>query len=286
FHFHRIFGAIMGETLGQFIQRVRVEKAASKLIHNPKKSITQIALECGFSSSATFARAFKDAFHMSASEWRSGGYLQDRKIGKTQSNQNQALSKTEKDFDVSSSYTQGSTTTQVWRIVMKNKPRIQANVEVKDMPEMNVAYVRHIGPYKGNATLFASLWERLMRWAGPRGLVRFPETRMLSVYYDDPEITTDESKLRVDVCITVPADTRVDGEIGKMTISGGKCAVARFEIGADEYQDAWDAVFAGWLPGSGYQPADGPCYELYWNDPEQHPEKKHIVDICVPVKPL
>src|SRR5512137_2314544 len=74
YHFHRLFGAITGEPLGRFIQRIRVEKAASKLIHNPKTSITQIALECGFSGSAAFARTFKEAFGMSAREWRAEGH--------------------------------------------------------------------------------------------------------------------------------------------------------------------------------------------------------------------
>jgi AraC family transcriptional regulator len=41
-----------------------------------------------------------------------------------------------------------------------------------------------------------------------------------------------------------------------------------------------------WLPDSGYQPDDRPCYELYHNDPKEHPENKCIVDICIPVKPL
>lgn len=40
------------------------------------------------------------------------------------------------------------------------------------------------------------------------------------------------------------------------------------------------------LPESGYQPDDGPCYERYHNNPEEHPEHKHIIDICVPVKPM
>ena len=31
FHFHRIFGAIVGEPLNRFIQRIRLEKAAIKL---------------------------------------------------------------------------------------------------------------------------------------------------------------------------------------------------------------------------------------------------------------
>lgn len=72
FHFHRIFHAMVGETLSQFIQRIRLEKAATLLVNNPKKSITEIALECGFSGSAAFARAFRDAFHMTATEWRAG----------------------------------------------------------------------------------------------------------------------------------------------------------------------------------------------------------------------
>ena len=37
FHFHRIFRAMVGETLNQFIQRIRLEKAAAQLIFNPKE---------------------------------------------------------------------------------------------------------------------------------------------------------------------------------------------------------------------------------------------------------
>ena len=51
---------------------------------------------------------------------------------------------------------------------MKNKGQIQ--VEVKDMPELHVAYVRHIGPYKGNSQVFENLFGKLMKWAGPRDL--------------------------------------------------------------------------------------------------------------------
>jgi AraC family transcriptional regulator len=97
---------------------------------------------------------------------------------------------------------------------------------------------------------------------------------------------TEESKLRLDVCVTVPPETKVDGEIGKTVIPAGRYALARFEIDPKQYEQAWDFVFGGWLPESGYQPADGPCFEWYLNDPNSHPEKKHIVNICVPVKPL
>jgi AraC family transcriptional regulator len=284
FHFHRIFRAMVGETLNQFIQRIRVEKAAAQLITNPKKSITEIAFDCGFSGSATFARAFRESFHISAREWRSKGCLQNRKIRKMNSKESQPVGKIRKDIDVSSYYIDDKTKNLIWRIKMKDKKHIQ--VEVKDMPEFHVAYVRHIGPYKGDSELFENLFEKLMKWAGPRGLLRFPETKVLAVYHDDPKIT-DEDKLRTSACITVSEDTPAEGEIGRMTVPGGKFAVARFELaGSEEYEEAWNLVFGGWLPESGYQPDDRLCYEIYQNDPKEHPEGIHIVDICVPVKPL
>ncbi|MFC2095843.1 GyrI-like domain-containing protein [Candidatus Bipolaricaulota bacterium] len=39
-----------------------------------------------------------------------------------------------------------------------------------------------------------------------------------------------------------------------------------------------------WMPENGCVPDETRlCFELYLNDPNQHPEKKHIVDICEPV---
>lgn len=285
FHFHRIFGAMMGETLNNFIQRVRLEKAATLLLNNPKKSITEIAFECGFSGSAPFARAFKEAFRMSASQWRSGGYNQNSKIRQVEGKESQLVGKNRKEFDISSYYINDVNFNQIWRIIMKNQQHIQAEIKVKNLPELHVAYVRHIGPYKGNSELFKNLIEKLMTWAGPRDLIKFPDTKLLNVYHDNPEIT-DESKHRLSVCISVPPDTKVDGEIGKMVIPGGKYAVGYFEIGSDEFQAAWNTIFGGWFPESGYQPADGVCFEICLNNPEEHPDGKHIVEICVPVMPL
>lgn len=158
-------------------------------------------------------------------------------------------------------------------------------VQVEELQEMTVAYVRHVGPYKGNPDLFRNMFEALCTWAGPRGLLSNPDTRFFAVYHDDPDIT-DESKQRLSVCMTAPSDTEVSGEIGKMTVSGGTYAIAHFEINMDEYEQAWNMVYGTWLPNSGYQPDDRPPFEWYLNNPEEHPEHKHIVNICVPVKPL
>lgn len=295
YHFHRIFAALVGETLNQFINRLRLERAATQLIVNPRKTVTHIALDCGFSSSATFARAFKDRFEMSATAYREGGYLQNSKIGKVSSKEGKTDSKDGKDGDCSGAYvgedTAGTgvartpTIIEDWSNYMKATSNLSADVAVEDMPEIIVAYVRNVGPYQGDSALFEQLWGRLMKWAGPRGLLQQTDLKCLCVYHDSPEVT-DESKLRVSVCISVSEDTRVDGEIGKMTIPAGQYARAHFEIDATQYGDAWNYVYGQWMPDSGYQPDDRLAFELCLNDPDEHPQKKHLVDICVPVKPL
>jgi AraC family transcriptional regulator len=282
FHFHRIFSSMVGETLNDFIQRIRVEKAAAMLVSNPKESITAVALECGFSGASTFARVFKESFGMSASEWRAGGYLKGRKKNQTERKEWEVFSNIRQEFDPHSNY---SISKYEWRVEMKPNKDLIANIEVKDTPEMHVAYVRHIGPYAGDNGLFGMLIGKVAAWAGPRGLLNSPDVKLLTIYHDSPELT-DPKNLIIDVGITVPQDTRVDGEIGKTTIPAGKNAIAHFEINPSQYAEIWNAVYGVWLPESGYQPDDRPCFEIYLNDPRNHPEGKSIVDIYVPVKPL
>jgi AraC family transcriptional regulator len=70
FHFHRIFRAMVGETLNDFVQRIRLEKSITKLTTELNKSITEIALDCGFSCSQNFAKIFKAHYGMTPSIFR------------------------------------------------------------------------------------------------------------------------------------------------------------------------------------------------------------------------
>src|SRR3984885_8892115 len=81
FHFHRIFGAISGETVNNFTNRLRLEKAARLLRYSDQK-LTDIALECGFLSSATFSRAFRSGYDTSPSQFRKSGEIKKSKICK------------------------------------------------------------------------------------------------------------------------------------------------------------------------------------------------------------
>ncbi len=286
YHFHRIFHTFTGETLFQFIQRLRLEKGATMLLNDPAKPVTDIALECGFAGSSSFAKSFKQYFGYTATNWRDLGHaacMSESNPGKADSKRGQQLRNAGKAVVPSNVYIEYVSNTQIWRYeLMENVNRV---VEVKELPETTLAYVRYVGPYKGDGQLFEGLFGRLFQWAGPRNLLRFPETQIIIIYHDNPEIT-DEAKLRVSVSISVPVDTAVDGEIGKMVLPAGKYALARFELSSDEYQEAWDWVYRTWLPESGYQPDDRPCFEMYHNDPKTHPEGKSIVDICIGVKPL
>jgi AraC family transcriptional regulator len=281
YHFHRIFKSMVGENLGAFIRRRRVEKAASLLLSNPARPITQVALECGFSSPAAFARVFRESFGMSASDWiRSGGPL-DSKNREGESNESQQMRKPRQATSPAIRILDPVSRNWSWRLAMNAG---EATVEVKSVPEMHVAYLRHIGPYAGDNALFGRLFGQLFSWAGPRGLVG-PETKVVSIYEDDPDIT-DEERLRVDVALTVPVGTSTDGEIGTRTIAAGTYAVGHFEILPHEYSEAWQTMMGQWLPESGWQCGDGPCLEMYLNEADDDPEATHIVELYVPVKPL
>lgn len=160
--------------------------------------------------------------------------------------------------------------------------KLNKSVEITELPKMTLAYIRHIGPYKGDDKLFERLWNRLFSWAGPRGLIGGKDFRSLVIYHDDPEVTI-EDKLRMSVCITVPPETKVDGEIGKMELEAAKYVIARFELNAQQFQEAWDWLYGEWFPASGYQPDEKPCFEMY---PEEPKNGLFVVDICVPVKPV
>jgi AraC family transcriptional regulator len=266
YHFHRIFQACVGETPFQFINRVRLEKAASAITMRDELSISEIAHKCGFSDVSIFSRNFKSYFKKSPSEYR-------KKKDGSFSNLHKNL-----ESEKPTTYFSMESNSIKW----KTDVEFVKNAEIKELPAMTLAYVRHTGPYKGSGKLFQRLWNKLFTWAGPRGFLSGKDYKALIVYHDNPNITR-ENKLRSSVCITVPHNTKVDGEIGKMEFDRGLYMVTNFEIAIRDFEKAWFWVYGLLLPNSGYQPDDKPCFEMYREE-----QKNGIfrVEICVPVKPL
>lgn len=271
YHFHRIFTFITGETPNNFVSRIRIEKAASLLWDRPKESISEIALQCGFINISSFSRTFKSYFGLNAKEFRKldkAIYLKD---GIRYSKNGKQVSKIGKDKQ--------EVNYQLCSVEPNKLIIMDTKIEIKQMPALNLIYCRHIGAFDK----IGQTYEKLFKWAEPRGLIT-SATKTVTVYHDDPAITSVE-KVRQDACITVDKDVKVEGEIGKLTLPAGKYAVGRFEIGATEFEKAWNTIWS-WLTQSGYQPGEGATYELYHNDPTKEPGDKFILDICFPVKPL
>jgi len=87
------------------------------------------------------------------------------------------------------------------------------------------------------------------------------------------------------LCMSIPEGTRTEGDIQRKVLPGGEYAVMHAELaGPEEYETAWLAVVE-WMKENSYE-VDmlRPCYEIYLNNPEEHPGKHHIVDICMSVK--
>ncbi|WP_319506775.1 GyrI-like domain-containing protein [uncultured Methanolobus sp.] len=155
--------------------------------------------------------------------------------------------------------------------------------EITKIEERNVACVSFVGNYMENVKVFEDLFGKLGSWAGPKKLIG-PDTLFMSAYYDDPGVTPPE-ELKLDVCMTIEGDIEVEGEVKKKMLPGGKYVVMRAELrGAEEYGPAWEKV-VDWLVQNKLEiDMSRASYEIYLNSPEEHPEKHHILDICMPVK--
>ncbi|HLV10787.1 MAG TPA: AraC family transcriptional regulator [Halanaerobiales bacterium] len=73
YYFHRLFSAVVGKPIAAYIRERRLAKACS-LLKNTDKTITSICFECGFNSSQSFSRAFKNSYGISPTDYRNLGY--------------------------------------------------------------------------------------------------------------------------------------------------------------------------------------------------------------------
>jgi len=69
FHFLRIFERLTGTTPHQYVLRMRLREAATRLATEPG-NILEIALDCGFHEASHFTRAFRTEFGVSPKAWR------------------------------------------------------------------------------------------------------------------------------------------------------------------------------------------------------------------------
>ncbi len=264
YHFHRIFTAIIGEPLNAYIVRKRLEKAASLLLHKNKLAVSEIAINCGFTSNASFTRSFNKFYGLSPTLFRKSAAIKFSKIGKVKSKNGKTNLRIEP-------YIRNITNHLNW-IAMN------ANIEVKELPDMQLVYVTQIG-----MNSVGSAFEKLMRWAGPKGILASPNLKAITIYHDSPKITSSD-KVRVSACFSVDQPLETAAEISKRNLIPGKCIVARMTLGMNEFQKSWEGLFV-WMADKGYEfDNERDPFEIHHNNFNEHPEKKSILDLCIPVK--
>jgi AraC family transcriptional regulator len=90
FHLHRLFKAVTGETLNNYISRKRIEKIAYCLMFQKELSVSELSSQYGFSSNSTLTRAFTKFYGVSPTKFRSLLPGEYSKICKTDSKMGQA----------------------------------------------------------------------------------------------------------------------------------------------------------------------------------------------------
>jgi len=258
YHFHRIFHALVGETVNDYVSRKRMEQAVKRLVYQPGLSVTEVAEAGGFSSSANFAKAFKLYFGVSPSELRNqqSQYTDNSKIGKI-------FSKYGKVFNPQELYSQFVTKDNVF-----NPDKLEEmlmKVKVKEQQEKRIAYLTTPNGYELDS-IFAT-WDKIIHWASVQGIESENQVRF-AICHDNPTITPEE-KCRYDAAIVVEPQVEIVPPYHQSVIPGGKYAVAYYKDDAEKISPFITELCSHWFPSSGYEPDDYPVIFNYLNDSRQ-----------------
>ena len=255
FHFHRIFSAVSGETLNKFTNRLRLEKAA-RLLRYSDQSLTDIALDCGFSSSATFSRAFRSAYDTSPSQFRKNGQIKKSKICK------ELFPDDEYDLPMSA-----------------EEKRAAFPVRLIDVPERQVAYIRVTNAFEMDSVLAAL--KTMIEWAKSRDI--FSQGILFGMTVDDPHVTP-KHLYRYEVCLASSLPFECMEGMSKLKMPAMRYAVTKVSGDLHKVATAWDYLYRGWLINSAYEPEHAPALEIFLNKEKALDWSHFDLELAFPVK--
>lgn len=153
FHFHRIMRGYLGETIGAFIVRTRVQTAA-KLLRYTDLQVSDIAYQVGYDTPSSLTKSFCKLFGVSPKEYR-------------QTKSYQIMTAQQKNVEVNISYTK----------VVEQEPK-------------TVLYINASGSYKNveYGVLYERMWAEVKRQGAFSAGIEH-----LAIYYDNPEIIAEEN---------------------------------------------------------------------------------------------
>jgi len=249
YHLHRIFKEQMGKNIYETITDIRLQKASNLLITNRYSTITQVASLCGYNSSVSFIRAFKQRFSQTPKQWRNGGYkiYSDMILG---SSKTASLAKV--DFS-----------------------HLQAKIE--KAPARKAYYIRQKG-YNKNAK---QTWQKMLAWIYTNDLKDYEQ---IGIYHDNPIITPLDDCHYV-ACV-VPKEKQsklINTSLPNFTIPSLVCAVFEVEGKYGDILNLIQWVYHTWLPNSGYETNTIPSYTIFERNHFLEDDERFKVKYYVPI---
>ena len=247
---NRIFLALQHETIGQFLKRRKLEKAAQYLKFSDNE-ISDIALEIGYSDIAAFSKAFKKYFHCTPSRFRSSYTLQQKIT-------NQILEESNK----------------------KNESLLK--FEIETLPTFQMLYLQYKGTYE-NVKGIEKTWKQLLKYADKRKLLT-DKTIVLGEVLDDDEITESiNCRYNAGIILTEAQKIEVEGMFKVKEVASQKYTKFIHKGSHESCFETYNTIYAHWIYEVQLEFADAPTLEFYLNDEENTSQEELITEIYIPV---
>jgi AraC family transcriptional regulator len=250
YHFARLFNAYVGETPFEFLRRLRLVNALRMLQEDAEASVTEIALNIGYDTSASFNKAFRKLLEMNPGNFRKlGKERQDEVI--------YSLSRPQRLKEITMNLT--------------------SNFETVTRPLTHYVFLEKRGPF---AEVAPPLWNDLMP------LLRHLDQQQIREYLGVSGI--DKSKPGEDAMIyqagvaCAKEPVKLSDGLQHRAIKPGK--YARFLL-TGPYSQIWmafDRIFKG-LAENKVDLRPEFCIENYLNDPRFTPEDKLQTELLIPI---
>lgn len=245
FHFHRIFSALMGEPLGEYITRKKLERAALKLAYAPELKVSIIAGEFGYASVSSFSKAFNEWFGCRPTEFRMMQNPLGSGSGKLQARYKKALE-----------------ARQIFVISDDSTDRFDAldkRILIGQRPKTEVSYLT--SPHGYDSKQIWETWGELRRRVEAAGQ-DWDACGHFSLSHDHPGLTPPE-RCRYDACVNLPEGASVNIDLSKSCIPAGVYATFPVEGPDHSILDQYLEFYSVWMPLSGYEPDNFPVVERY-----------------------
>lgn len=250
FHFHRVYRALTGETIGRTVTRLRMLRAL-QMLSDPARPVTEVALAAGYETAQAFARAFRQTCGLSPTELRE----QPLRVAA----QLERLSRAPRGEDT----TAGS-----------------IQVEVVSLEPFKLVATRISGDFAAHALGY----EALFGWAAEHELVEHV-SGIYGVPHQDPR-DTPPADCEFHCALAFDVEAPAGDGVQSLELGGGLWACLRHVGAYDELEAVTDTLLADWLPESNYVLRDAPLFHHYLDDPEQTPEPALRTDIYLPLSVL